>query len=579
MVSFLSRRKDTLTVSFLEDVLYLHPPAKRSPQTPEELAALEPSHDPILRGQVTLSCAAARKARRISVELVGRATRHSGDGSHSYESSVSLEKHLEIDLHNERLEQGVHTWDFCFIIPSSTAVGERSTFGTVRHTVRAILHGAGSFRDLSSMPRPIFLIANPAAPGDLPTGLEIDVRHPACELGPIALHVSSPHLTVAGLIFLSVSFEAPPEGMKIMSVQAFVRQEFEIHYSPPIPVSRPPVQKKLLFYVDSSTPLAHSTDDLLDRDHVSRGVPPPMAYEPRALKPQPLAVTEGGKEWLYARVARIPDDDSVRPTTLDGTDTPIRVKHQLVCQVRYRFAGSKKDHVLEMASPVTIASCGCINSSLLLPVYRKQYHPSSHIGGRNGHSVPATPADRSRSASPAPQSALSALSAGAPIGFDSPGGLITPFHRRCLCNTPLQKLVDQEGEKLVGLASDGSEGAASRSRSRSRILPRQRSWLMRREGSSGSNSDVGDEAARGRERARKPGETYPVQGEEVGLHGIEELGPIRGAPGTSWAGMGEALRPAAARRADQVRSEVGPVTGGATGAVDPAPRREVRIAV
>lgn len=109
MVSFLSRRKDTLTVSFLEDVLYLHPPAKCSPQTPEELAALEPSHDPILRGQVTLNCAAARKARRISVELVGRATRHSGDGSHSYESSVSLEKHLEIDLHNERLEQGVHT--------------------------------------------------------------------------------------------------------------------------------------------------------------------------------------------------------------------------------------------------------------------------------------------------------------------------------------------------------------------------------------------------------------------------------------------------------------------------------------
>ena len=144
-----------------------------------------------------------------------------------------------------------------------------------------------------------------------------------------------------------------------------------------VPVSKPPTQRKLLFYIDScvprcfidspcsmkltrtsrrSTPLAHSTDDLLDRDHLSRGAPPPLAYEPRALLPQPLARLEGGKEWMYARVTRIPDDDSVRPTTLEGTDTPIRVKHQLVCQVRYRFKGSRKDQVLEMASAVTIAS-------------------------------------------------------------------------------------------------------------------------------------------------------------------------------------------------------------------------------
>lgn len=79
------------------------------------------------------------------------------------------------------------------------------------------------------MPRPVYLIANPAAPGDLPSGLEIDVRHTQSELGPISLHISSPHLTVASLIFLSVCFEQPPEGMKIMSVQAFVRQEFEVH--------------------------------------------------------------------------------------------------------------------------------------------------------------------------------------------------------------------------------------------------------------------------------------------------------------------------------------------------------------
>lgn len=59
---------------------------------------------------------------------------------------------------------------------------------------------------------------------------------------------------------------------------------------------------------------------------------------------------------MYARVTRIPDDDSVRPTTLKGTETPIRVQHALVAQVRFRYKGSKKDHVLEMESKVDIAS-------------------------------------------------------------------------------------------------------------------------------------------------------------------------------------------------------------------------------
>ena len=106
----------------------------------------------------------------------------------------------------------------------------------------------------------------------------------------------------------------------------------------------------------SSTPVPNSTDNLLDRDHLSRGAPPPLAYEPRAFLPQPLARLEGGKEWMYARVTRIPDDDSVRPTTLKGTETPIRVQHALVAQVRFRYKGSKKDHVLEMESKVDIAS-------------------------------------------------------------------------------------------------------------------------------------------------------------------------------------------------------------------------------
>ncbi|GAA5864336.1 hypothetical protein JCM1840_006749 [Sporobolomyces johnsonii] len=561
MVLSLRSRKDTLSIALLEDTLFLSPPppslaspsasASSRPSFDTTPRQSEPSHDPILRGQISLVCHAPRKARRISVELVGRATRHGGDGSHSYESSATLEKSLEIDLRGEQLERGTHTWDFSFIIPSTTAVGERSNFGTVRHLVRATLHGVGSFRDLSSMPQALYLIANPAQAGELPSGLEIDVRHPGSlnsssmpgefELGPIALHVSSPHLTVASLLFLSVTFERPPEGLKVMSVSAFVAQEFEVHYSnPEVPTSRPPKQKKLLFYVDSTSPVPSSTEDLLDRPNLSRGTLPPLAYEPRAFLPQPLARLERGKEWTYARVTRIPDDDSVRPTTLEGTDTPIRVKHQLVVQVRYRFKGSKKDLVLEMASNVTIASCCCLQSSLLLPRYRT----------RTG----APPSSSPHASLP------SHLHPGDPHSMLLPAdGPLTPFHRRCLCNTPLQALVDQEGEKLCG-------AAASRSRSRD---SRGQSQVRRTAGSTGASGEErcegGEEEeggggvagpTRGRERgrgARKLAETYGIDelpgssSSAAGLHGSSPLAAGHGSSTAgSWEAQARALRPAPA---------------------------------
>lgn len=213
MVAFFKRGRDSIHVSFLEDILYLHPPS----------LADEPSHDPILRGQVTLVVAAPRRAKKVRVELIGRATRHAGDGGYAYESNQCLEKHLEIDLQGETLDKGTHTyvpfglfppplsspppgrryralipdfrlrrWDFSFILPSSTAVTERSDFGSIRHSgeyiaqlqkaagaendqkpcsaVRATLHGHGTFRDLTSSPKAVWLIANPAAPGDLPSG-------------------------------------------------------------------------------------------------------------------------------------------------------------------------------------------------------------------------------------------------------------------------------------------------------------------------------------------------------------------------------------------------------------------------
>lgn len=150
---------------------------------------------------------------------------------------------------------------------------------------------------------------------------------------------------------------------------------------------------QILFYADQTTPLAASTDELLDRENVGRGASIPASFESRSRRPKALVQLGGGSAWSYSRIIRLLDDDHLRPTTLEHTETPLRVKHSLVVEVRYRMKGSKAEKTLECSTKVTIASCCCLQDSLLLPGYVKQ-----------------RPADEP----------------------------VRSFHRRCLCNRSLQ---------------------------------------------------------------------------------------------------------------------------------------------
>ncbi|KAM0748003.1 hypothetical protein T439DRAFT_328663 [Meredithblackwellia eburnea MCA 4105] len=390
----LRRQKDKLTVKLDEDTIFLHP--GQLPHTTHQA----PRDDPILKGHLTLSLRAPRRITRIQVELKGIVT--TGHGEYKYETGNTISKTLEIEV-GERLAAGDHQYIFSFIIPSSTAVQERSKYGTVRHTVRATCDGLGSFGGtLSSLFVPVWLIANPSPPGELPQGVEVTVQDLGADIGPVALHVSSAHLTVASLLFMNITLMAPP-ALQIFSVTAFVAQQFQITYDDPtIGTVTPAAQRKLLFYADQTTP-ADPSATLLDRSNIGRGASLPSAFESRKLNPKPLVELSEGKEWNYSRIVRLLDDDHLRPTTLEGTETKVRVKHRLVVEMRYRKPGSKKDMVLEMSTELTIASCCCLIDSLLLPSY----------------------------ASSAPKATP-----------------IRPFHRRCLCNSTLSEMVAKEGQEL-----------------------------------------------------------------------------------------------------------------------------------
>lgn len=185
--------------------------------------------------------------------------------------------------------------------------------------------------------------------GEPPVPAEVRIETFRNDLGPVGLSISSPHLTVASLIHFKLTLASPVVNVTILSVSASVSQRFEIHYdSNKRGVAQPPPRRHIIFHVDSTTA---TSPDLLDPKNFLVG-----NALPKKAAPEPLVELEAnGAGWNYERIARLPCDDLIRPTTLDGTETKIRVSHSLVGEIRYRI-GNGPDQVLVMSKKVTIAS-------------------------------------------------------------------------------------------------------------------------------------------------------------------------------------------------------------------------------
>lgn len=113
----------------------------------------------------------------------------------------------------------------------------------------------------------------------------------------------------------------------------------------------------------------------------------------------PLYQLLEGHEWTYTCVLRIRDDEHVRPSTVAGSDGPIKVGHALIVDINYEIGGEPQ--VVSVGTPTLIASvslvivipqleppslmpalffllqCCCLVDSALLPAYSQ--HPPAVI--------------------------------------------------------------------------------------------------------------------------------------------------------------------------------------------------------
>jgi hypothetical protein len=94
-----------------------------------------------------------------------------------------------------------------------------------------------------------------------------------------------------------------------------------------------------------------------------RPLPPPADLP--LVDPEPLAEVQAAEPYTCSRVMRVPIDDHVRPTTLEGSETPVRVSHKLLVEVRYRAEGEAGDKIFLFGKDVTIGSVRSRPSSSL----------------------------------------------------------------------------------------------------------------------------------------------------------------------------------------------------------------------
>jgi len=217
--------------------------------------------------------------------------------------------------------------------------------------------------------------------------------------------VSSPHLTIASLLNVRADFVAPNRNATIVSIQGIINQQFTISYDDPDVVSSPPVERHVLAKVGKKAQPAPWSQP--NATHAATTRPPASsagASSPAAsfascpgsgsgsrsgsgsdagssrsspgppscvIKSKykgvsgevvigdevPLARVGPGHEFAYSRVMRVPDDDFVRSTTLEGSDGRIRVAHTLAVEIRYKIDGDDEgDKIIRLAKKLTIAS-------------------------------------------------------------------------------------------------------------------------------------------------------------------------------------------------------------------------------
>ncbi|GAA5824172.1 hypothetical protein JCM11251_001551 [Rhodosporidiobolus azoricus] len=365
----------TLEVSPLaQETFFLHP----NPQVGA------PTHDETFTGHIRLWLPKSRILKNLTVTLVGQYDIGWPD-SRPFETGKLLERTVSLVQGGEglKLEKGEHTFEFIFVLPDNSAYYTRCRYGRVRHYITATAYGLSmTGGDMVSNEKPVYLYPNPGLqePSRPPPALDLKFEGHQEDVGVYKLALQSQNIMIAGLLLLRLSLVSPPNDVFIFSVRVKILQQFTLRSPKDQHSCSPPPAPQTVMILDA----AHPANNAKMQDD-GRGDQTSTAPSREA----PLKALRKGQAWNLVHLARLPNDNHLRPSSPDGTDTPIAAHHTLQIEITYRqMTGDESDptplspkgkerekqpnpelKTLIMSKPFVLWSCCCFLDSLTLPVY------------------------------------------------------------------------------------------------------------------------------------------------------------------------------------------------------------------
>ncbi len=255
------------------------------------------------------------------------------------------------------------SFEFAFILPADSPPYERSPYARVRYSIKATAIGGGRARSNVEAHREIFPYCIPTRDLSLTpmTVLYNDV-HPT--VGLLSIACTSSSISVGGIFNVDIHSANPPPDLQVYLVRVNLETNIELRTKRK-GAQKVPTQRHKLW---------------------QRGWVPPRKNDPMGPGDGNRAhgsVREPGTDnpWTVQTVARIPDDNVIRASTLQGSRADARFSHTLVVEVVHSRdpdfdglpAGSeRKLKVFALRQPVIIPSCCVAWHAVTLPEYSEQ---------------------------------------------------------------------------------------------------------------------------------------------------------------------------------------------------------------
>ncbi|PWN53084.1 hypothetical protein IE53DRAFT_366646 [Violaceomyces palustris] len=344
------------------------------------------------------------------------------------ETSWEVEKPEE---HGIELQKGVHGFEFAFILPCDAPPYERSTYGKVRWIIKATAIGAGRAKSNVECWRDLFPMVNPSPDGG-PTPLTVlyNDLHPT--VGLVSISCTSNNISVGGVFNIDINSPAPPEDLIVYLVRVSLETTIELHTKRKgkqvVPTQRHKMFEK--GWVPPKNPDSGHGDGKRNEGFIrSAG---------------------NDHAWTVQGIARIPDDNVIRASTLAGSKASIRMSHTLVVEIVHsrdpslpapdekerekdKESRDRRLKVFALRQPILIPSCCCAYDAVTLPAYSAEDSSSRPVNMPYDIGI-------SHIGEPGAPTTLPPNAPWANTGIQIHG----PSHAFCVCGMSLADLSEQE---------------------------------------------------------------------------------------------------------------------------------------